>query len=303
MRLVLFFACLLAFVSMPAAAILNVRIGNLYTDPQPPNPIRIFGQVVDLDPLTLRDGSGAAVIVGAQGIELGQFLYVTGNWDGEALTVTEKPRVMKRVYPKYLSLGDSITFSPYNASIGWYGNWGMKASAQEKDFVHLTIQQLQAANPANAVEHYSSYGAHQAGGKITDVLAKIDTFKGYRADLITLQIGENDGTLTVEEFRAKYAELLDLLLDNMPCPRIFCFGVWSSSSSYAPDTRQFQLEAVMKLECDARAIPFRSLKAVATNPLCHDPGGGPIDWHPNDAGMQGYADLFWDAMRAELSGG
>lgn len=300
MRLVLFFACLLAFVSMPAAAILNVRIGSLYTEPQPPSPIRIFGQVVDLDPLTLRDGSGAAVIVGAQGFDLGQFLYLTGDWGGEVLTATEKPRVLKRVYPKYLSLGDSITFSPYDASIGWYGNWGMKASALEKDFVHLIIQQMQSADPANAVEHYSSYGAHQAGGKITDVLARIDTFKNYKADLITLQIGENDGTLTVEEFRAKYAELLELLLDNWPRPRIFCFGVWSSSSDYSPGTRQYQLESVMQLECDARAIPFRSLKDVAMNPMCHDPEGGPINWHPNDAGMQGYADLFWEAIGPEV---
>lgn len=84
--------------------------------------------------------------------------------------------------------------------------------------------------------------------------------------------------------------------------RILCFGVWSANSDYSPGTRQYQLEAVMKLECDAREIPFRSLKEVAMNPQCHDPGGGPIDWYPNDAGMQGYADLFGEGIRAVVEG-
>ncbi len=54
---------------------------------------------------------------------------------------------------------------------------------------------------------------------------------------------------------------------------------------------------------DPRATAtLRSLKDVAMNPLCHDPGAGPINWHPNDAGMQGYAVLFWDAIGPEVEG-
>ena len=202
------------------------------------------------------------------------------------------------VYPKVLTLGDSITYSPPDY---WNNHqspgWGMNASSRENDYVHRMLSRMRQANPLNAQEHFSSVGAHQAGGKITDVLALIETFKGYKADLVTLQIGENDNNLTVPQFVEKYELLLDLLMDNDPVPAMFCWGVWSAGSAYGPWTRQAQMEAGMKAACDARGIPFRSLGPVATNPASVNGGGtGFINWHPNDAGMRGYSDLFWDAM-------
>lgn len=40
-------------------------------------------------------------------------------------------------FQKTLILGNSITFSEASPEIGWFGNWGMAASAQNKDFAHL----------------------------------------------------------------------------------------------------------------------------------------------------------------------
>lgn len=296
------FSAYIALSCLPCGAVLNVRISDLQHQPQPPNPVRVFGRVTQVDPLTITDGKWSIRVDGVAKAEPGQFLYVTGDWDGQRLLAGSSPQVLKRVYPKYLSLGDSITYHPPLPSIGWYGAWGMKASAQEKDYVHLVMAMMRSADPRNAAEHYSSHGANQEGGKIIHILGKMDTYKSYKADLITLQIGENDGDLTVDQFRAYYEQALDALLNNSPRPRIFCFGVWNPSSSYLPHTREYQFEAAMKAACEAREIPFRSLKDVATNPICHDPGGGAVNWHPNDAGMQGYADLFWDAMGPELTG-
>lgn len=299
-RLVLL--AVLVLWAVPCRAVLNVRISDLRHSPQPPNPVRVCGRVTGVNPLTLTDGRWSIRVDGVAKAEPGQILYVTGDWNGERLLANAPPRVLKRTYPKYLSLGNSITYHPPLPSLGWYGSWGMKASAQEKDYVHLVMAMMRAADPANAVEHYSSHGAGQEGGKITHILGKMATYKSYRAELITLQIGENDGDLTVDQFRVYYEQVLDALLDNQPRPRIFCFGLWAPGSTYLPGSRAYELEAAMKAACDAREIPFRSLKEVASNPLSRDPGGGPVNWHPNDVGMQGYADLFWDAMGPELTG-
>ena len=43
---------------------------------------------------------------------------------------------------KVMFFGNSITRHEPNASLGWYGDWGMAASSKEKDFVHLVVKAL-----------------------------------------------------------------------------------------------------------------------------------------------------------------
>ena len=46
---------------------------------------------------------------------------------------------------KVLFLGNSITLHGPAPNIGWTGNWGMAASAREKDYVHLLIDRISNA--------------------------------------------------------------------------------------------------------------------------------------------------------------
>ena len=43
---------------------------------------------------------------------------------------------------KILFLGNSITRHGPSQAVGWSGDWGMAASAREKDFVHLVTSSL-----------------------------------------------------------------------------------------------------------------------------------------------------------------
>ena len=49
--------------------------------------------------------------------------------------------------PRVLFVGNSITLHGPRPQIGWTNNWGMAASARDKDYVHLLQKRIAAAQP------------------------------------------------------------------------------------------------------------------------------------------------------------
>lgn len=70
-----------------AWAVYGVRISDLGNSPQPPNPIRVWGKVTSESPLRLSDGRDEITVIGLTAV-LGDYLVVTGDWNGGVLTVS-----------------------------------------------------------------------------------------------------------------------------------------------------------------------------------------------------------------------
>ena len=49
--------------------------------------------------------------------------------------------------PRVLFVGNSITLHGPRPQIGWTNNWGMAASARDKDYVHLLQKKIAAVRP------------------------------------------------------------------------------------------------------------------------------------------------------------
>ena len=80
--------CATMLTAASAWGIYGVRISDLGYSPQPPNPIKIWGQVVSVSPMTVTDGVGT--IQGDRGNgSVGDFVVLTGNWNGSVLLVQE----------------------------------------------------------------------------------------------------------------------------------------------------------------------------------------------------------------------
>ncbi len=84
--LVLVALCVIVFGGT-AWAVYGVRISDLGNSPQPPNPIKVWGRVTSESPLKIGDGR-AEVTVSGPAASVGDFLVLTGDWDGSVLTVS-----------------------------------------------------------------------------------------------------------------------------------------------------------------------------------------------------------------------
>ncbi len=91
---------------------------------------------------------------------------------------------------RVLFIGNSITLHERKPEIGWNNNWGMAASAEEKDYVHVVLKNLQ--------ERYGdiSYaivnvGEWEKNYWDENVLKKFQKAKDFQADTVIIRFGEN----------------------------------------------------------------------------------------------------------------
>ena len=110
---------------------------------------------------------------------------------------------------KILILGNSITRHSPSPGIGWTGDWGMAASAKEKDFSHLLAGllgkrgrnvELRARNVAD----FERDPSPEVSEYFADDIA-------FRPNAAVLRICENTPAEAAEAFAAAYEKLILLL--------------------------------------------------------------------------------------------
>ncbi|WP_397381919.1 SGNH/GDSL hydrolase family protein [Prosthecobacter sp.] len=113
---------------------------------------------------------------------------------------------------KVLFLGNSITKHGPKADIDWTGNWGMAATAEANDYVHLVTKALTekaGVAPEVMVKNIADFERAYSG---YDIAAKMKDSIEFKADLIFLAIGENVPGLKTAEDKAKLQASLTTLL-------------------------------------------------------------------------------------------
>lgn len=114
---------------------------------------------------------------------------------------------------KILFVGNSITFHGRKDDIGWYGNWGMAASSEENDYVHILMKHLSEKfeDAAYCICQVASWERSYSTGEEC-----LDTFKeakNFGADIIILRLIENCPTenFNPRVFNEQYKKLVDYL--------------------------------------------------------------------------------------------
>lgn len=199
-----------------------------------------------------------------------------------------KPRTAKPRYQKIMVLGNSITRHTPLAEIGWTHDWGMAATSQEKDFVHLLTQRFQKQVP-QAQLLFENIAIWENGYWEYD-LAQFDFVRAFTPELLILRIGENVSGHTLQEhnFTTNFSRLLDCLYS--PSTRILVVGsFWDGNPAIA----------MMQWVCKAHSVQFISLATLGNDTSNRAIGqyeNSGVANHPNDKGMAAIANLIWEAI-------
>jgi alpha-galactosidase len=174
---------------------------------------------------------------------------------------------------KLVAFGNSITLHLPDASIGWSGVWGMAASAQAKDYAHVTAAAMNLKVIAMNV------GGVESGSNGPDLKAVASAGIDPKT-IVIVELGDNvpDSDSGVLYFAASY----DTLLNAMPSHlKLVCVSTFWERPS---------VDAVIKYQCDTHGGLYTYIGDIYTDPNNPDrkvqeyPNPG-VNMHPHDWGM------------------
>lgn len=199
-------------------------------------------------------------------------------------------------FKKVLFLGNSITKHGPKADIDWSGNWGMAASAEAKDYVHVftkALSERQGSTPEILVKNIADFErAHQG----YDCAVKLKEAIDFQADLIVLAIGENVPALKTAEAKTQFQAAVTALLKTLQGSRKpvilvrSCF--WANTAK--DEALRGACASVSGIFCDISALSAdKSLYGKAEREFKH----AGVANHPGDKGMAAIADALMKALQ------
>ncbi|HEY0983410.1 SGNH/GDSL hydrolase family protein [Schlesneria sp.] len=213
----------------------------------------------------------------------------------EGTVVVEKTTMGSLDVSKVLFLGNSITLHSPAPAIGWTGNWGMAASAQELDYVHLLSAQIAeaASMPKTKVRNIADF---ERGYNDYDIEGKLKAELDFAPQVVIVAIGENVSELATPEAEKQFAAAFDRLLASLKARQPQAIFV---RSSFWPNATKDQ---IMKQACasvDATYVDIHRLAEDESNfarseRVIEHAG---VAGHPGDKGMRAIADAIFAAIQ------
>ncbi len=199
-------------------------------------------------------------------------------------------------FHKVLFLGNSITKHGPKADIDWSGNWGMAASAEARDYVHLITQGLAAktgAAPVAMVKNIADFERAHAG---YDISGKLKEAIDFQADLIIAAIGENVPAIKTPEdqaaFQSSVAKLLTALKEDRQSTLLVRSCFWANAAK----------DKALQQACAATGGVFVDISALSKDESNYARSERPFKHagvanHPGDKGMAAIAGALLEALR------
>lgn len=129
---------------------------------------------------------------------------------------------------RVMFVGNSITRHGRKPEIGWNRDWGMAASAKEKDYVHLVAEEIlkKREDAAFCICQASAWEVHCYEPE--KVLSDFAKARAFGADLIIFRISENfpRDFCDLPKLKKNYQELISYLNPDKRAKILLTTGFW-----------------------------------------------------------------------------
>lgn len=192
-------------------------------------------------------------------------------------------------------LGNSITLHREAPKIGWHHVWGMAASAEEKDYVHIVIREIEKRTGRKADVRIRNLAGFERDSAHFDDAANQDLVD-FAPEILVVALGENVPELQTPEEQAAYGaafrKLLDLFMQNGAHPKTVVRGV------FWPNEWKDQQMREAAEACGATFVKaaFASDDSMRALGLFEHEG---VQSHPGDKGMAAIAQCIITALFAD----
>ncbi|MBS0204262.1 MAG: SGNH/GDSL hydrolase family protein [Planctomycetes bacterium] len=199
---------------------------------------------------------------------------------------------------RVLFLGNSITLHGPAPAIGWTGNWGMAASAMDKDYVHIVTAEIAKSTGVKPETRVRNIADFERGYEAFDITSQFKAEFDFKADLIIIAIGENVAEPTTETARASYQAALGRLISTFQQhghPTVF------ARSSFWPNASKDEILHKASADAGATFIDLSKLGHDASNAASAERKieHAGVAAHPGDKGMRAIADEIIGAIKRQ----
>lgn len=192
------------------------------------------------------------------------------------------PNAKKRI----LVVGNSITRHGPKADIGWDHDWGMAASALEKDYVHRLFAML-TENGQDVYMRIRQAAYWERNYLKQDVLSNFEEEKTFQADIVIYRLGEN----VLEEDKPYFKEALEKFIAYV-CPKtgktLFTTCFWKNPIVDKAIEEVAKERKEVCIDCNFSVEE----KNMALGQFEH----GGVAMHPSDAGMEEIAKAIFTQL-------
>lgn len=189
-------------------------------------------------------------------------------------------------------LGNSITLHGVMTSIGWTNQCGMAASAPEKDYVHLTVADLERRLGRKIDYRVQNIADFERGWKTWNA-ASLEPLVAFKPSLLVVAIGENMANLASEDaprFEARLTEIINRFRAANSSCRIVLRGVFWANAAKDEALRHVAERTGAKFVVTEDLGRRNEMKAIG---LFEHPG---VQHHPGDRGMAEIAKRIVEAL-------
>lgn len=196
---------------------------------------------------------------------------------------------------KVAILGNSITLHGPLEKIGWLNNWGMAASAEEKDFAHLLLKRIEEGSGGKPQAYIRNIADFERGYADYDIGSQLKEAIDFRADLIVVAIGENVSTPATDAAKESYRTACEKLLKGLDPSGNATIIV--RSSFWTDEVK----DGLIRSACSGVGAEYVDLKGLdgdeknyARSERKYDHEG--VAAHPGDRGMAAIAEAIWGGI-------